>query len=274
MKVKVYGCRGSLSFSRTPASKYGGNTSCIALQSGNQTLIIDAGTGINKLDFEMPSEPMNFNILLSHLHLDHTIGLTCFSRIWEKGSKIHIYTANRDESLSIKEQIFLPFTHPRWPLSIKGFSNVECTEIIPQVPFSIGNFNIFPFEAEHQDSATSFSITDGTSTLVYLLDNEVALLDAERYSQLADYCNVADLVVFDAAYTPEEYKVSKVGWGHSTIEDGFKLAKDSNCKRIMFTHFSYEYEDSTIEHLEALATARGKQFLFARDGLEIELTKD
>jgi ribonuclease BN (tRNA processing enzyme) len=92
----------------------------------------------------------------------------------------------------------------------------------------------------------------------------------QEYSELAEFCRNADMVVFDAAYSPEDYP-DKKGYGHSTIEDGFKLAKLSKCKRMMFSHFSFEYSDDDLTILEARVDVQGRQFLFARDGLELEL---
>ena len=274
MRVKVYGCRGSLPTTRDIASKYGSNTSCIAVETKEQSLILDAGSGIAQMDkitklFKRKEKP--FDILLSHLHLDHLLGLTVFSKVWMNSPDdlVRIYTLGRD-GRPLKEQIFGIFEPPYWPVSMTQFANVECIAIEEDIPYQIGCFTITPFGAAHPDKTTSFHITDGNFTIVYLLDSETPALSAEGWEALVKYCTNADLVVFDAAYSAIDYPHKK-GWGHSTIEDGFKLAQSSGCKKMMFTHFGFEYGDQELEILEFQAKAQGDAFFFARDGMEFSI---
>ena len=49
MKITVWGCRGSIPVPDAKMISCGGNTTCLEVQAGKSTLIIDAGTGIRKL---------------------------------------------------------------------------------------------------------------------------------------------------------------------------------------------------------------------------------
>ena len=40
----------------------------------------------------------------------------------------------------------------------------------------------------------------------------------------------ADLLIYDGMYTPEEYETKYKGWGHSTWEKGFEVAKYAGSK--------------------------------------------
>ena len=138
------------------------------------------------------------------------------------------------------------------------------------MPFQLGCFTVTPFGAPHPDKTISFHITDGKTTIVHLLDSETPDLSNEGWDTLVKYCKDADLVIFDAAYSVIDYP-DKKGWGHSTIADGFKLAKDSSCKKMLFTHFGFEYGDQELEILESQAKAQGDTFIFAREGMELFL---
>ncbi|MCL2386013.1 MAG: MBL fold metallo-hydrolase [Defluviitaleaceae bacterium] len=272
MRIKVYGCRGSLPTTREIASKYGSNTSCIAVETKEQVLILDAGSGIAQMDrltkiFSRKDKP--FEILLSHLHVDHLIGLTVFSKVWinSPDELVRIYTLSRDER-PLKEQIFGLFQPPYWPVSMVKFANVECIEIHADVPFQVGDFTVTPFMAAHPDKTISFHITDGNWSVVHLLDSETPALSSEDWDVLVEYCKDSDLVIFDAAYSDIDY-LDKKGWGHSTMEDGFKLAEASGCKKMMFTHLGFEYGDQELEIFESQAVAMGDKYIFARDGLEL-----
>jgi hypothetical protein len=50
MKIKVWGCRGSLPAPGRSTIRYGGNTTCLEVRLSDNTLIVlDAGSGIKKL---------------------------------------------------------------------------------------------------------------------------------------------------------------------------------------------------------------------------------
>ena len=274
MKMKIYGCRGSLAYSRD--SYFGGNTSCMTVESGDDMIIFDAGSGIMKLDAELrkkyvdyPSNlPFKPSILISHLHLDHILGLVGFAPIWKNDTHVKIYTCSRSNE-SINEQIFGAFKPPYWPVPLSELSYAEAEIINISETFKIGDISVTPFIANHPNDTISFHITDGVSSIVHLLDNEIFQSNKTHISELLLYCHNADLVIFDAAYLPKDYE-KKIGWGHSTIEYGITLADICDCKRMMFAHFSQEYTDDELRQLENIVPSDGR-FIFAYEGLTIEL---
>ncbi len=51
-----------------------GNTLCILLETQKETIILDAGNGLHKIDrYLNPAKPIY--LFLSHFHLDHVVGL-------------------------------------------------------------------------------------------------------------------------------------------------------------------------------------------------------
>ena len=279
VKLKVYGCRGTVSTSR-PSSIFGGNTSCIVIESLGHILVLDAGSGLAQFDADLRAKPSNYickhnepiDILVSHLHMDHILGLPVFSPCWDNESAgVRIYTCLRNDYSSLKDQVFGPFKPPYWPVPMEDLANAECIPISDETPFTIGPFTVTPFAATHPDETLSFHIDDGQNTLVHLLDNETSAMDDEFYSNLVKYCYEVDMVVFDAAYTPTDYQ-SKKEWGHSTIEDGYKLAEISGCKQMLFSHFNFEYTDGELIALKKQFEPYGDRFIFSHDGLEIDIT--
>ena len=274
MKLKIYGCRGSIAFSHKTPSRYGGNTSCIRLDAGDRTVILDAGSGILQLEADLRAKHLDYpkkppiDILLSHLHMDHIIGLTTFAPIWDEDANVCIFTNSRGDQ-SLKSQVFGAFKPPYWPVSIEEATQADVISICDGVPFNLGALTVTPFYANHPDGTLSFRITDGSKTLVYMLDCEIASLSEEKYSALVEYCKHADAIIFDATYNEKDYRVKR-DWGHSTPEHGVKLANDCGCKQMIFAHFSHEYSDDTLDGM-----LRGlndeNRFLFAYDGMEIVL---
>jgi len=269
MNLKIYGCRGSVAISRAGESRYGGNTSCMVLSSGEHKLIVDAGSGIMQFEHYLQGvPPQNLNLLISHLHLDHIIGLSAFAPAYNDESSMKIFTSSRSNQ-PLKEQLFGIFEPPYWSISAKAAATAECIVIEADKPFIIGPFTVTAFIASHSDQTLSFHITDGHKTFVHLLDSEISTLSPAEYEELLGYCKNADLVVFDAAYSPDDYDLFK-GWGHSTIADGIRLANDSNCKRMLFAHFSQIYSDSELDNWKILFESSDR-YIFAHDGLELSL---
>lgn len=271
MKLKTYGCRGSYPYSRE--TFYGGNTSCMTLEYKDNLIILDAGSGLLKLDSELrerfPEYPNNLpfkiHIFISHLHLDHIIGLPGFAPIWEKGADVKIYTCCRNSSIPIDDQVFGPFKPPYWPVDMARISHAECVDVSEIT--KIDDLIITHFPAHHPDSTLCFHITDGEKTMVHLLDNELPW-KGEHLRQI-EYCRDSDLIVFDAAFLPRDYHLKR-GWGHSTVLDGVRLADECGCKKMIFAHFAQDYSDAEIDEVKELVKGDDR-FIFAYEGLEVEI---
>src|SRR6185312_8282303 len=77
MRVTPYGVRGSLAAPGPATARYGGNTSCVRVVGPDDTVLaLDAGTGIRTL--ALPPALRRVDVLLTHLHMDHIIGLGFF----------------------------------------------------------------------------------------------------------------------------------------------------------------------------------------------------
>lgn len=79
MKIKFWGCRGSIPVPDSRMMKYGGNTICVELILDGSIFIIDAGTEIRKLGEELiQREIFNMDVFVTHSHWDHIQGFPFF----------------------------------------------------------------------------------------------------------------------------------------------------------------------------------------------------
>src|ERR1700687_925808 len=82
MRGVVCGGRGSTPAPGPEFGRYGDNTPCVAIASDDDefpTLVLDAGTGLQRLSCLMNGQPFRGTLLLGHLHWDHTHGLPFFA---------------------------------------------------------------------------------------------------------------------------------------------------------------------------------------------------
>ena len=93
LTLKVLGTRGSMAVHGSRYSVFGGATSCYLVRAGEDTVILDAGSGLLNAPVDTPRPPV---ILISHLHLDHLLGLGMYPRLSKKGAETEIYVPAAD----------------------------------------------------------------------------------------------------------------------------------------------------------------------------------
>jgi len=87
----------------------------------------------------------------------------------------------------------------------------------------------------------------------------------------------ADVFVYDAQYTPEEYAGtgalggSKRGWGHSTFEEGARIAKAAGARQLVLFHHDPMQSDSAVREKEKRARVVFPNAIAAYEGLSIDV---
>jgi len=259
--IKIYGSRGSAPNFTGNNTKYGGNTSCVLVETSGRPLVIDCGSGLAWFAREGRG---NFDILLSHLHIDHIVGLGMFAPLWQEGNDIRLFTKSRD-GRPLKEQVFGIFRPPYWPFDLSERVCAEVIAVEEDVPFSVcGNVVVTPFRLEHPNDTIGFRIDDlaAGKSVAYISDHE-QIGDRGRSPVQG-----ADVIIFDAAFLPEDYTTRK-GFGHSDYLAGIKLAEESGCGRMVFFHLASNYSDEMIDKAVRDAGLPADKYMFAYDGMEI-----
>jgi phosphoribosyl 1,2-cyclic phosphodiesterase len=85
MKLKIWGCRGSIPTPGKDTVRYGGNTPCVELKlDDNNLIILDSGTGIRNLGNYLmrKGESIRAYIMITHPHWDHIQGFPFFKPIF------------------------------------------------------------------------------------------------------------------------------------------------------------------------------------------------
>ena len=81
LTIRFWGVRGSVPSPGPATATVGGNTSCVELRAGDETIVFDAGTGLRGLGEKMlaSGRPVEASILFSHVHWDHIQGFPFFT---------------------------------------------------------------------------------------------------------------------------------------------------------------------------------------------------
>jgi ribonuclease BN (tRNA processing enzyme) len=68
----------------------------------------------------------------------------------------------------------------------------------------------------------------------------------EHSRKLDQFCHGADVLLYDTFFTPEQYAASP-HWGHSTPDEGIRIARAGGVKRFFFFHHHPEAWDDDLE---------------------------
>jgi len=134
MRVQFYGTRGSCPVAHRSKGRYGGNTTCLRLDSpclpAGHWLVIDAGTGILPLgaDFEAAGGT-EVTILHTHYHHDHTQGLALSTFPYRKEVPVTLY-GPRDQGVGPREVYQTLMQPPYFPVDFHEVgSHIRCVDI-------------------------------------------------------------------------------------------------------------------------------------------------
>ena len=263
LTVRFLGVRGSIA---TPGNEFsaGGNTSCVEIVAGETRIIIDAGTGLRTLGTErMANGPRHSTILLSHLHWDHTCGLPFFTPIYVPGHRVEI-ASGPNGVLPHDEAIRALFRAPFFPVGFDDLGgSVSTRELRANDRFTIGDITVTMAKLNHPDPVYGFRLEHAGQSIVYATDTEhFACVDPTLKKLAAG----ADILIYDAQYTPEEYP-AKVGWGHSTWLAGAELARAAGVPQLVLFHHDPSRTDPQLAALEAEARAHLPGTIAAREGM-------
>ena len=73
-----------------------------------------------------------------------------------------------------------------------------------------------------------------------------AALAANLGIAIAKFVAGSDLLICEAQYTPDEYKVKR-GWGHGTFKDVLDLAQKAEVKRMSLFHHDPLHDDDKLD---------------------------
>ena len=242
MKITILGATGSVPVEGSDHLEFGGATSCVLVETEDQAIYLDAGSGIVRTP---DVGDRNISILLSHPHLDHILGMPFFPYISKKNRKIDFF-ARKNGGLNARQQLDPLFSAPLWPITVDDFAaDFACNDVTG--PFDIGNVHVTFIDSVHPGGGTVFKLSLEGRSIVYATDYEY---DENRIGELIGLANGCDLLFFDAQYTDDEFEARK-GFGHSTVSHGMRVMEKSGAQIIRFVHHDPRHSDEFLRKMES-----------------------
>jgi phosphoribosyl 1,2-cyclic phosphodiesterase len=271
-RVKFWGVRGSIACPGPATARYGGNTPCLELRCGERIIILDGGTGLRPFgdDLVTTEQPVDADLFLTHCHLDHVAGLPFFTPLFRKGHRLRVWAGNLLPKFTLEKTLRTMMSPPLFPIEVESFkAKIEYHDFHAGDTIDRGDGIVLRTAMlNHPDGATGYRVEFGGKVLAYLTDTE--LLSGPIDKGLLGLARDADLMIFDTTYTQSEI-AERRDWGHSTWQDGARLANEAGAKTFCLFHHDPSHDDAFMDGLARDASAARPNTIVAREGVALDL---
>ena len=258
--LHICGSRGSIPAHGEEFKEFGGATSCYVLKKGRYALVVDCGSGLCSAA-GLLENCEKIDVLLTHLHYDHLIGILGYS-VFPAKARVNLY-GTFDKWFG-ERTLGEFFRKPFWP-------------VVPRIGPCIS-----------LKSPGSLELEKGLRIMLFFFsypDNaNIVRIDAEGFvlSMLFDYEHIEEppdaflegcaLLLYDGMYTEEEY-VAHRDWGHSCWQEGCRLAEKYEIPLLAIVHHEPRRTDRELLEMEREAKKRFPKIHFARMGDQMTLCR-
>ncbi len=272
--VQFWGVRGSIPTPGNQTARYGGNTSCIEMRVGGKRLIFDGGSGLHVLGRSLlKCMPVEAYMFFTHYHWDHIQGVPFFFPAFIDGNCFHIHGAAPQDTGSMKQHFIERVLHPNSPVPVEKMeANLKFYDMVCGDTIKLDDITIETGPLNHPNGAMGYRVTWQGHSVFYCTDTEH--FPDRMDENVLHLAREADFFIYDSMYTDEEYhnpKSPKVGWGHSTWEEGVKIAQAAGVKRFVKFHHEPGHSDDFLDRLQDKILAVSPNAVLAKEGMILKV---
>lgn len=276
MRLTFCGVRGSRPAPGADFLRYGGQTSCIAVQADGEPvrLLLDAGSGIVAVSALLDG-PFDGTVLLGHLHWDHTHGLPFFDGGIRSGSQVRILLP--EQGTPAEELLERAFSPPHFPVTPSQLGAGWSVEAIDVGRHRLEGFDVLAREIPHSGGRSlGYRVERGGASVAYVCDHSPTSLGpgadglGERHEAALALADHVDVLVHDAQRLSAEFP--EVAFlGHAAVEYAVALGREAGAAIVVLTHHAPTRTDDEIDAISAAVQGCGVRVIAAVEGLVLDL---
>jgi phosphoribosyl 1,2-cyclic phosphodiesterase len=278
LNVSFYGTRGSTPCPSEDNRRYGGNTSCVALESpGHDPIVLDLGTGLRFFGETQPNDgTFRGAALVTHLHWDHVQGLPFFTPVLKPGAQFDIYGPPQATG-TLSEAFHRFICPPFFPVTVEQLYGQMTFYDAGDTDLVLDGAKVRVRPVPHVGANNGYRVEMGGASVAYLSDHQMPQDGTHSVSEdVLELCDGVDVLIHDAQYTPEEFP-EKAHWGHCTIDYAVFVAREAGAKRLALFHHDPARTDDQLDVLldrarEQAAATAVSEVVAAYEGLTISLS--
>jgi phosphoribosyl 1,2-cyclic phosphodiesterase len=247
---------------------YGGNTTCVEVQTPDALIILDCGSGFRELGHHLAGHwahdgrpKHTAHVLVTHAHMDHTYGTPFFMpyynpansfTLWGSRSALDSLQAVLDPKASLSH-VYFPPTFDELK-AIRSFQEVKGGD-----EFHIGGTRITTCALHHPGGCLGYRLENAGRVFVFATDHEQQQVPDPV---LCDFARDADLLYTEGQYTRDEYEgrvgpagdppIPRRGWGHSPVDACVATAVAAGVRVLHVGHREPRRNDEQLAEIDGL----------------------
>lgn len=229
---------------------------------GEPPLILDMGTGFRALGDHLNAslaasgEALRANVLLTHLHYDHVLGLPFFAPMRDTRAAVDVWGPAQFGS-SLGAELAGMVKPPFFPVHMSDFGgNMRFHELEETTEFAIGGVKLRVRSIPHIGRTLGFRFEADGASVVYISDHQAPLDRTTVDDRVLELCDDADLLIHDAQYTDQEF-TNLPHWGHSTPSYAVRVANAAGVKQLHLFHHDPAHTDEDLDGMFEQAQRQG-----------------
>ena len=277
-KLVFWGVRGSTPTLERDTWRYGGNTPCLELTAPDNTrFILDCGTGLRMLGNQWigprGNDGIEAQVLVTHYHWDHIQGIPFFHPFFNAHNHFHFYSFQSKDlgPDSLRQVLEAQLAKPYFPVDVTMMTaQRDFHEIAGGQKWEIKGTKIATAWLNHPQGCLAYRLDTAAGSVVYATDNEPGA--AEFDASLRQLAGGADVLIYDAQYSPEQVATTRKGWGHSSWLEGVKVARDAKARNLVLFHHDPDSSDQKVDGFLSAARQQFPATWAAVEGMAITLS--
>jgi phosphoribosyl 1,2-cyclic phosphodiesterase len=283
-KLVFWGVRGSTPTVERDTWRYGGNTPCLEFTApGDTHFILDCGTGLRMLGNHLQTRHnrwsrwrgdggMEAHVLVTHYHWDHIQGIPFFHPFFEAHNRFHFYSFQSKHlgRNSLRQVLESQVASPYFPVDVNTMAASRLfREVEGGEKWEIEGTQVTTAWLNHPQGCLGYRLDTAAGSIVYATDNEPG--DGQCDSNLRLLAQGADVLVYDAQYSPEQMASVRKGWGHSCWLEGVKIARECKVRNLILFHHDPDSSSNTVDGFLSAARQEFSSTWAAMEGMTVTL---
>lgn len=277
-KLFFWGVRGSTPTVERDTWRYGGNTPCLELTTPEGThFILDCGTGLRMLGNRWAQSNSDFgfdaHVLVTHFHWDHIQGIPFFRPFFEPQNRFHFYSfqSNSLGADTLRRVFEAQLASPYFPVDVSMMAAARSfREVSGGEHWEVDGTRISASWMNHPQGCLGYRFDTSAGSIVYATDTEPGVPEFDR--SLRQFAQGADVLVYDAQYSPEQIASTRKGWGHSSWLEGVKIVRDARVRNLILFHHNPDSSDNIVDGFLSAARQEFAPTWAAAEGMCLTLS--